>query len=177
MRNRKQNGMVVRIGDRWYVRYWERRNVDGSIERKRVTHQLGPVTTRGKRPPADIVNQAQGHMATVNSGAIPAERIVTVNDFVERVYLPWIEQHNRPSTAKGYRDIWEDHLKPLCANVWLRDTPNVPRSGLAQSDRGGHAEPEHPQARQERHQRHIYPCKAAGLFPMGKPCPRHLRQS
>lgn len=121
MRNRKQKGQIIRIGDRWYIRCWERRNTGGQIERKRVTHQLGPVTTRGKRPPADIVNEAERHMATVNSGAIPAERIVIVGDFVERVYLPWIEKHKRPSTAKGYRDIWEDHLKALCADVWIRD--------------------------------------------------------
>jgi integrase len=118
---RKQEGQIIRIGDRWYVRYWERRNVGGAVERKRVTHSIGPVTTRGKRPPADIVAEAQRHMATVNSGTIPAERIVTICDFVERVYLPWIEVHKRPSTVKGYRDIWEDHLKPLCAQVWLKD--------------------------------------------------------
>ena len=70
MRNRKQAGQVIRIGDRWYVRYWERRNIGGTIERKRVTHQLGPVTTRGKRPPADIVTEAERHMATINSGTI-----------------------------------------------------------------------------------------------------------
>ncbi len=122
MRNRKQNGQIIRIGDRWYVRYWERRNVGGNVERKRVSHQLGPITTRGKRPPADIESEAERHMATVNSGTIPAERIVTISDFAERVYLPWIEQHKRPSTAKGYRDIWEDHLKPLCGEVWLKDT-------------------------------------------------------
>lgn len=61
-------------------------------------------------------------MATVNSGTVPAERIVTIGDFVERVYLPWIAEHKRPSTAKGYRDIWEDHLKPLSEQVWLKDT-------------------------------------------------------
>ena len=61
-------------------------------------------------------------MATVNSGIIPAERIVTLSDFVERVYLPWTEQYKRPSTANGYRNIWENHLKPLCGNAWLRDT-------------------------------------------------------
>jgi len=61
-------------------------------------------------------------MATVNSGTVPAERIVTIGDFVERVYLPWIAEHKRPSTAKGYRDIWEDHLKPLSEHVWLKDT-------------------------------------------------------
>jgi hypothetical protein len=122
MRKRKQNGQVIRIGDRWYVRYWERRNVGGNVERKRVTHQLGPITTRGKRPPADIMGEAERHMATINSGVIPAERIVTIGDFVGRVYLPWVAQHKRPSTAKGYRDIWEDHLKLLCEQVWLRDT-------------------------------------------------------
>src|SRR5713101_6420603 len=122
MRNRKQQGQIIRIGDRWYVRYWERRNVGGAVERKRITHSIGEVTTRGKRPPADIKTEAERHMATVNSGTVPAERIVTIGDFVERVYLPWIEQHKRPSTAKGYRDIWEDHLKPLSEQVWLKDT-------------------------------------------------------
>jgi hypothetical protein len=59
-------------GDYWYVRYWERRNIGGDLERKRVTHQLDPITTRSKRPPSDIVNETERHMATVNSGSIPA---------------------------------------------------------------------------------------------------------
>jgi hypothetical protein len=87
MRNRKQNGTIIRIGNRWYVRYWERRNMGGTIERKRVTHSIGEVTTRGRRPPADIKTEAERHMATVNSGTVSAERIVTIGDFVERVYL------------------------------------------------------------------------------------------
>jgi integrase len=122
MRNSKQRGRIVRIGSRWYVRYWERRNVAGKVERKRVSHQLGPVTTRGKKPPSEILVEAERHMATINNGSIPAERVVTIGDFVEGVYLPWIEQHKRPSTAKGYRDIWEDHLRPLCAQEWLKNT-------------------------------------------------------
>jgi integrase len=122
MRNRTQQGQIIRIGDRWYVRYWERRNIGGQVERKRVTHSIGKVTTRGKRPPADIKTEAERHMATVNSGTVPAERIVTVGDFVERVYLPWIAEHKRPSTAKGYRDIWEYHLKLLSEQIWLKDT-------------------------------------------------------
>jgi integrase len=112
----------VRIGNGWYVRYWERRNIDGQIQRKRISHSLGPVTTRGKRPPAEILSEAERHMTAINGGTIPAERIVTISDFVENVYLPWIEQHKRPSTAKGYRDIWEDHLKPRCGSEWLKQT-------------------------------------------------------
>jgi hypothetical protein len=122
VRNRKQNGQIIRIGDRWYLRYWDRRNIGGTIERKRVTHQLGPVTTRGKHAPADIESEAERHMATVNNGTIPPERVLTFSDFVERVYLPWIEQHKRPSTHKGYKDVWEDRLKPLCGQEWLKNT-------------------------------------------------------
>lgn len=122
MRTRKQNGQIVRIGDRWYVRYWDRRNVGGTIERKRVTHPLGPVATRGKNPPADIQSEADRHMASVNNGTISPERVLTLTDFVEKVYLPWIKQHKRPSTYKGYKDVWEDHLKPLCGQQWLKNT-------------------------------------------------------
>jgi integrase len=118
---RKQCGQIIRIGDRWYVRYWERRNIGGVIERKRVTHSIGEVTTRGKRPPADITTEAARHMASVNGGTIPAERIATIADFVERVYLPWIERYQRPSTLKGYRQVWNQHLKPLCERTWLKE--------------------------------------------------------
>jgi len=121
MRNRKQRGQVIRIGQKWFVRYWEYRNVNGDIQRKRVTHFLGYVTGRAKRPPADVVGEAEAFMATVNTGTILPERVRTMDDFVENVYLPWIEEQKRPSTAKGYRDIWEDHLKPLCKKIWLKD--------------------------------------------------------
>jgi integrase len=60
-------------------------------------------------------------MSTVNGTKIPAERITTLGDFVESVYLPWIKEHKRPSTAKGYRDIWQDHLEPLSAGAWMKN--------------------------------------------------------
>ncbi|MDP9159834.1 MAG: hypothetical protein M3O09_06340, partial [Acidobacteriota bacterium] len=122
MRNRKQQGQIVRIGDRWYVRYWERRNIGGTIQRKRVTHLIGEVRSRGKHPHADIKTEAERHMATVNGGTIPAERIATIGDFVEGVYMPWTERHQRPSTLKGYREVWRQHLKPLCESAWLKQT-------------------------------------------------------
>jgi len=65
---RKQSGQIVRIGERWYARYWKRRNVGGTIERKRLTHPLGPITTRGKTPPADIIAEAERFMANEDEG-------------------------------------------------------------------------------------------------------------
>jgi len=174
---RKQHGQIIRIGECWYVRYWERRNIGGTVERKRITHSLGQVTTRGKRPSADIKAEAERHMATVNSGTVPAERIVTIGDFVERVYLPWTEEHKRPSTAKGYRDIWADHLKPLCAFCMAEGCPDIPRSRLVESDRSGQAQSQHLETRQKCNQRNFHSGKAAGLFPGGKPRPRFCGQS
>jgi integrase len=118
---REQQGTIVKISDRWYVRYWERRTIGGNLERKRVAHPLGDVTTRGKHPPDNIKQEAARHMKKISSGKIPADRIITMGDFVDRVYLPWVEQYKRPSTVKGYRDVWEGHLKPLCAQAWLKD--------------------------------------------------------
>jgi integrase len=51
-----------------------------------------------------------------------SSRLWSTESFGNSRYLPWIEEHKRPSTAKGYRDIWEDHLRPLCARAWLKDT-------------------------------------------------------
>jgi integrase len=121
MRKRKQRGTIIRIGDRWYVRYWERRNTDGHIVRKRVTHQLGQVTSRGKRPPGDVLDEAKRFMNTVNGCCIPPEHILTIVDFVEAVYLPWAKENKKPSTYHGYEDAWDLHLKNLvsreCGNL------------------------------------------------------------
>jgi len=112
MRNRKQNGTIVRIGDNWHVRYWERVNVSGEIVRKKKSHLLGPVTTRGKYPPADIGTECENYMATVNQCSIPAENRVTLTQFIETIYLPDVEKYKRPATLKAYTDSWKYHLRP-----------------------------------------------------------------
>jgi len=109
----KQNGTIVQRSGRWYLRYWETRNVDGRLVRKRVSHCLCNVTTRGMRPPAEVENAAADFMQTINNTLIPVEQNVSVGDFVESVYLPWIKQNRRPSTHKNARDVWRQHIRPL----------------------------------------------------------------
>src|SRR5262245_59971666 len=36
-------------------------------------------------------------------------------------FLNHVRTHKRPSTARGYADIWEIHLKPLCADMWMKN--------------------------------------------------------
>ncbi|MCI0351140.1 MAG: site-specific integrase [Acidobacteriales bacterium] len=122
-RKQMQKGTFVKISGDWFVRYWEKRNVNGTVKQKRVSHRLGKVENpRAKHPPKDIQDAGEEHIRMVTGANIPAERVTTLGDFVQSVYLPWIEQHKRPSTVRGYRDIWEDHLKAECADEWIKNT-------------------------------------------------------
>jgi integrase len=112
-RRRKQAGTITHFSRRWYLRYWERRVEKGELKRKRMSHLLGPAEGRErKHPPDDIKRAAERFMSNLNNSAIQPEHVTTLSDFVENVYLPWVEQFKRPATAKSYRDLWEDHLKP-----------------------------------------------------------------
>jgi len=121
MRNRKQQGQVVKISGRWFVRYWERRNIGGTIERKRVSHVLGPVTTRGKYAPAEIKDAAEEHMRTINESRVDADKTISVVAFGEEVYFPWVKEQKRPATYNGYHKIWKGHLHAHFGSSFLHE--------------------------------------------------------
>jgi integrase len=126
---REQTGSIILRSDKWYVSYWERRNVNGSVERKRVTHYLGEKTTRGKHPPAEIVEACKGFMAgiNVNNQTVKPEHVVSITDFVDTVYLPWVRTNKRAATINGYEKIWKAHLRDHFGNALLQDyrTPDA----------------------------------------------------
>ena len=121
---RKQNGQVFARGNQWLLRYWDTRRELGQLVRKRVTHTLGPVTGKTAKMPEQIARAAAAHMAKVNASRVDPEKVVTLIDFIEHVYLPLIEREKRPSTTCAYRLTWA-RLKPHCQNVWLRDARTV----------------------------------------------------
>lgn len=120
-RKRQQTGTIFRARGFWYVRYFEDRVEGGEVKHARIAKQVGPVTTRGKRPPFSIEQQAKAIVEDANVTNKTPERVLTVSDFVERVYFPHMEQFKRASTQKGYRDIWNIHLKPRSGSQWLKD--------------------------------------------------------
>ena len=93
---------------------------------------------------------------------------------MERVYFPHIAQHKRPSTLKGYRDIWENHVAARCAGDWLKDVRTFHVQGWMDSM-------SKPGTLGRNSLRHIKTFisavfqagKAAGLLHGGKPRPRH----
>lgn len=120
-RQRQQNGYIFKARGHWYVRYFEDRTVNGELRHDRVAKQIGEVTSRGKRPPQKIEDAAREMVAAATVTNANPGRVVTLGEFVDRVYFPHIQQHKRPSTLKGYKDIWRNHAKAHCATEWLKD--------------------------------------------------------
>src|SRR5271166_219074 len=120
---REQHGTIILRSDKWYVSYWQEHNVNGTVERKRVTHCLGEKTTRGKNPPDAIEAGCKRFMATVNttSQTVKPEHVLTIVDFVDSVYMPWVRANKRAATVNGYEKLWKTHLKEHFGNMLLRD--------------------------------------------------------
>lgn len=118
-RTRQQAGQLFKAGGWWYLRYYDSRVVDGALKRVRIAKKLvlakGTTKTKARelaRPTLNSVNEPRRYAP---------ETAVRLSDFVEGVYLPRMVEQKRPSTYCGYRDIWENHLKPRCVDMWLRD--------------------------------------------------------
>src|SRR5262244_1897367 len=104
MKQREQKGSIWIRHGKWYVRYAERRVVDGVVKRQRVLKFLADKTTRGKTPPQNIVDLAKQTVdAAVNNCAVPTGQLVSLADFAERVFFPAIERRLKKSTIKNYK--------------------------------------------------------------------------
>jgi len=125
-RKRQQDGYIFKSRDVWYLRYFDTRVIDGEAKRVRIAKQLakvrecinGVVITITKAKARDL---AAPILLRVNQPENGPETAVSLIDFVDRIYLPRMEQQKRPSTVKGYRDIWENHLKPRSIGLWMRE--------------------------------------------------------
>jgi integrase len=47
--------------------------------------------------------------------------VTKLGDFVDRVYLPYVKQQKKPSTYRGYSQIWREYFKSLCSPAWMRE--------------------------------------------------------
>lgn len=114
-----QNGSLYPEGRFWYLRYYDNRVIDGQVQRKRLTKQLASVTDADDEKAREL---ADDFLKTINKPRLRPETAVTLVDFVERVYFPQAEEDDfRPSTLRGYKEIWNDQLKPHCTKLWMRD--------------------------------------------------------
>jgi len=125
-RKRQQDGYIFKARGIWYVRYFDTRVVDGEVKRVRIAKQIAKVQEKTNGVPTTVTKAkarelAKPTLTKVNQPDRTPETAVSLVDFVEHIYLLRMEQQKRPSTVKGYRDIWENHLKGRCAGLWMRE--------------------------------------------------------
>ena len=69
---------------------------------------------------ASVRHLAAAAVESINRVPVDPLSITTLTDFVERVYLPYAKEQKRPSTHRGYRQIWGTYLADPCKDAWLR---------------------------------------------------------
>lgn len=115
-----QRGNIFKKGGNWYLRFYRDELRDGRVVRRRRCQKLAPFcdTYRTLR---SVRSLAEEILSPLNCGRMRPETAQTVSEFIEAAYLPYVREHKRPSTHKGYTDIFEDHLKFRVAGIRLRD--------------------------------------------------------
>ncbi len=123
---RHQRGYIFEAFNAFHVRYYANEIVDGKPQRKQRSHRLCSKdrTTGHFSASAKAVRQTcEDFMRKINenqqtSQSLEQNKLVT--EFWERHYLPYNEEilpltgkpRKKPSTMRGYKQIWNQHLKP-----------------------------------------------------------------
>jgi hypothetical protein len=84
-------------------------------ERKQKMHRLctkDRATGHGSPSAKAVQLLAEDFMRGINQDVPAAPASMTVVEFWEKTYLPFIAENNlKPSTLQGYQQIWNQHLK------------------------------------------------------------------
>ena len=119
-RQREQHGHIYKRAGWWILRYRITINEGGKLRSIQKAKQIAPIDANHKTKKSVEV-LAGNELASVNHYRRSPESVVTIGDFVDRVYLPFIAAQKRPSTAKGYADMWKHHLEGRCRAKLMRE--------------------------------------------------------
>ena len=120
MRKTSQAGYLMRHRGWWVLRYRERVGVSGKIKSVQRAKRLVPVDAEHKTK-ASVRDLAKRELEPLNRNVAEPLSITKLSDFVDRVYLPFAKQQKRPSTYRGYKQMWLDYLESRCKAEWLRE--------------------------------------------------------
>jgi integrase len=111
--SRFQQGYIYEAFNAFHVRYYETAIIDGKPTRVQKSHKLiekdKKYHSRACKP---VRQKCEDFMRGINEqtpGQVKHD--VTIADFWEQTYLPFVTAKKRPSTVHGYEQIWGSHLK------------------------------------------------------------------
>src|ERR1700751_2707327 len=114
MRRTKQNGCIVRHRGSWWLRYRERVGTGGVVKIVNRAKRLAPIDYQHKTK-ANVRQLAKDFLEPLNTYAVSPLSVTTLADFVQRLYLPHVRQQKKPSTYRGYTQMCNRYLQPICA--------------------------------------------------------------
>jgi integrase len=128
---RNQEGNVYARHGSWHVRYYVTEMRDGKLTRVLRSTRLCRVdrehTSKGSRAVRKLVRDVMDKVNGTDPGRIGED--LRISAFWQLHYLPHCEEvlkvtgrpRLRPSTLRGYRQIWKQHLEPHFGELTLRE--------------------------------------------------------
>jgi len=116
---RTLKGTITRHRGFWCLRYRERIREGDTIKTVQRSRRLAPIDALHKTR-RSVEPLAQSLLEPINK--TPASYVaIRLGEFAEGVYFPHLETKRRPSTLRGYKQMWNRYLKPRCANLVMHD--------------------------------------------------------
>src|SRR5438105_12560716 len=113
-----QKGYIYQTNGAWHVRY----RVDGKqVSRKLADYNDQYRTKRSVRPLADEVLDPLNQGLQVNGP-------MTLQQYAETVYFPNIKTKKKPSTYKGYFNLYSKQIQPRIGGLRLSTCTTVEES-------------------------------------------------
>jgi hypothetical protein len=109
--SRQQTGYIWKVGGSWYGRWRDNVVEDGRVVRKQCSVKLADVCDR-YRTKADVRLLLAEKLRPVNEGRTRPESTLPVAQFVEKHYLPFVEENFKPSTRAGYKSFGKCTSRP-----------------------------------------------------------------
>jgi integrase len=115
-----QRGNILKKHGAWHLRYYTSEVVNGAPVRRQVMRRLAPVNDQ-YRSKGDVLNIAQDFLTPENRGLHQPEGGLTLTEFSDRYFFPYVASKRKPSTLKFYKDVFANHLKDRVGHLRLRE--------------------------------------------------------
>ena len=123
------SGNIRKRHGSWQLRYYTTVvGPDGQTQKKQVTKVLARVSDK-YRNPSDCRALADEYLVPERKRTITPEGSLTVTEFAERYFLPYISRKREPSTHKFYRDLFNNHLRSRVGYIELKEFSTRKRPG------------------------------------------------
>lgn len=136
MGQREQKGHLYKAFGGWHIRYWVAYTDLPADEKEKITRKCDlsnkPLPSRVQKSKrlcdGDVSRKAARERAVKQmdevNGYAPGETILpdlTLVEYWDRHYLPWATTNLKPSTLHGYKQAFNQHLKPRFRTTPLKD--------------------------------------------------------